>query len=743
MEDVKSVICVFTYIDRTKKSDAILKAMKEAENSIFARYLNEISIFFGKAAAALSSTGGTKLKHRLNLFTFIKELNKKEYKDHKKFSSQWKKSFPWLEEFVEFHNNTRLECIHELNELHRDIFTRAIRKAPILIDFSEIGDASLKTFDRLIELICSNDEGKFEISLDKIETDFVYLSLLGNIFRFSWEYYKRKPTDIEYLTKREKNNLDKISANQATFTMNIVAELKGSICPMEKVLTLIGEQFIPKLNESLPLLNHYETDLGALWLEGIEEMDRKPKPKARGARVEFQNSAARLINHDNIFQEENEIYSFEIDINTIPKVAPRTLENCLLPNELHNMQKMVKFDGSQEGKIFSYELAFHLKYLETSLDLISALFTKGDLGLLKMSIPAFMNSYYTVLEQAVSSRCYELQHSLIQLFKELGLETAAVEDLDKLTFWYRYPHFSLAFNVRYQHKLPKGLALIISKEDLNAFAALVSSSLDILTSQINHHVSDKQSKQALLEWKEHFRSTVEQCAQVSFSDQSEMMTTKEADQSPSIASLVDLLPKIQSLFEGFGKQVDSRSFMPTLQDLMIHAERMLSALQLLEKFPEQKYLGLHTHQILMAGQYIVEHYFCLRSILTNAEFRTHHLNDYIELFNGEKQLSNETVQFILEYLNLNKGCDYPYWTFFKKQSHGNKGMDMINRSSLLAREEEGFTPKGMGRNGIARLKEDLLMVAEGVVRFIKEILQDSSFLTTSETASQRAPGSSS
>jgi hypothetical protein len=49
-------------------------------------------------------------------------------------------------------------------------------------------------------------------------------------------------------------------------------------------------------------------------------------------------------------------------------------------------------------------------------------------------------------------------------------------------------------------------------------------------------------------------------------------------------------------------------------------------------------------------------------------------------------------------------------------------MDLINTSALLARKEEGFIPRGMAKNSLVHLKQDLAMVAESIVQFIKEIV---------------------
>jgi hypothetical protein len=102
----------------------------------------------------------------------------------------------------------------------------------------------------------------------------------------------------------------------------------------------------------------------------------------------------------------------------------------------------------------------------------------------------------------------------------------------------------------------------------------------------------------------------------------------------------------------------------SLKDLMVHIDRFILAIDLLDKFSEQKYLSLHEHNIRVCRQYMIEIAFSVISQLEKDEFHTHNFNVAWFLLDLEKFISKRKLKEMRE-LNIQKGGDYLYWENIK------------------------------------------------------------------------------
>lgn len=504
--------------------------------------------------------------------------------------------------------------------------------------------------------------------------------------------------------------------------MHAINAIKGSSA-------LLYEPFVEFLEQLMPILKDDEIDLGALWIESFEREEQEFRLLSQTKVLKKDKAAETKIKDKSIEKDEASASipcSEHILHPTVKPVQVRKLSEQLLLGNILMSDIIALQRGNNEEQIFTYDLAYHVELFNSALDgLEIATSTQKEISFVPI-LSCCLNSYYYMLEQAITPKFISnITHGLVQTFATTHGANKVWNDMDKMTIWYRYPHFSLAFNRTYQRQTPVALQLTLdTMNDKNKlfldFANLVRGSLDSLMAEVANHLHSQND--SLLHFKQQILDKIEKlCRPDIDKDEVKFAEKKISKLCQCQENLSHNLPQLNLKFKAL---IESMDVPPTAavthSDLLIHIDRFTNSLHLLNILKEQKFFHLHSHSILMAGQYLVEHCFILLSIANLTEVRSHDFKNYTELLNLEQYYSSASLNFINNYLFLKKGCDYPFWSFYSKNIEAGKGMQLLCNSFALAQAGEEFIPKGMNANSIKKYHEEMTNLIEGITSFLLE-----------------------
>lgn len=515
-------------------------------------------------------------------------------------------------------------------------------------------------------------------------------------------------------------------------SLELTKRMQSSISSIRAATSLLYGPFFNYLEQITPFLKTEEIDLGALWIQSLEREERelrllKPNPDQN-------NRLAKVIN-PTAPKEIVEIDESESLIEPLPQLPSSSPQTRKLSSELFSTKyPLIEISNhiseNDVQKIFSYDLAYHLELFTTSLDALQLVSSSVPGTLVGPLISLCLNSYYHALEQAITPRFISdhysmIDHGISQKFSSIYESNQVWNDLDKMTLWYRYPNFSLHFNRNYQMNTPVALQLTLASPNSNQelftpLASLFMKSIEALMSETATHLP--QQSESLSLFKQQVIEKMETiCHTGSDTDSTELSGLSDSKLTPQRDNFIQIRLNLNMQFQVLLDQLGEDSTAAvTYRDLQLHLDRFASSLQLLAVLKEQKFLHLHSHALLITGQYIAEHCFVLLSIANKTEMRSHDFTSYTQLLNLEHHYSSHTLKFINDYLFLKKGCDYPFWTLYRKNIKGSKGMNLLRHSFALAQEDEGFVPKGMKANALGTHHIELGNLIDGVTAFLKE-----------------------
>lgn len=529
------------------------------------------------------------------------------------------------------------------------------------------------------------------------------------------------------------DNVHLTNSIEGKYFISCVDQLDENINYWRKTVKLLipaFNSFYQSCSQVLPSISSDST----FWLDMIIQEEKQNKIEIKKNIRSHSNDQDEQINISSTDSSEEE---FETNVNIyfetnrdLPLLI--TLKNQLMPDNSFTFSEMKKIKSSQLNSIFLYDFAYHAQNCQNLLTLIHHVGTINRSKLRTTLVESFINSYYYCLEQGGSFEYSlningELQHSLVNIYSDLGLETTGVAALDKVTLWYRYPHYITSFNVNSVRVFPLGFQLILSEdetESLKRLPELIEPTLnDLIRFTKNLAPHRHIDEQRIPELKKIFISNLSISPADSKSHFKQHLEWVEFGKQIT-ASHQQCERYLKTLSQKLDIEMDQEQILErqkaAKKDLMVHFRRFNHALELIISCGDQQTISTLNHLMLMSAQYIVEHAFILHANHQNIQLRTHNLQHYIDLLNLNNFYSTPTLSFISEYLYLEKACDYPFWSSYKKPVCGVKGLKLLDMSLQVSKGSDGFLSQNMPKNSITIVKSELVGFVNNMLSFISE-----------------------
>ena len=343
---------------------------------------------------------------------------------------------------------------------------------------------------------------------------------------------------------------------------------------------------------------------------------------------------------------------------------------------------------------------------------------KREIGQVALLGSSLIDHLYDAQEQVITplylSLTGDLKHGLTSMSEQFNIECS--EDNDKGTFWVRYPHASAEYYRTFHRSIPLGLRVILTladnSEDPIIVMEQISPLIELTKSGIVfiQNVEEIQKKPRSEKYIQNLNEKIEQLT----------LSTKineEISIGKTQKKINSELENYRSQLQVLQKKLNAKAFeqnlsfkISSLQDLIVHIQRLISAIDLFEEFPEQKFLSIHEHNLRVLGQYLPEIAFSVISQLEGDEFHTHNFKVASSLLNLEEILSKEELE-MLQDLNIKKGGDYIYWEFFNKPKTSSSSLLRLSEAYELSLEArmngEGFIPSSYKPNCLKQKRENL------------------------------------
>lgn len=665
--------CCLAVPSRLPESVSRLKKLVQIESNIYIKYLQELSIYFGKCPelTALSQPeerrqGALKFVNLLKLL-----MQKKMAVQAEEFKTWCQTSFP--PGFTEFHETL-------LAQVFKESLTK-IEELGIQIGFTD----SLET------ALCKNMSSTFE-ELEKELSQTVWkesfqslpLTLIRIVMRF--EKVPEDPDKLNMAIKVIEQNILSSETPEVTQYKQVNYQYwKGvyqSIVNYQKLLEL-ASCLLHMLRASHPV---QQAQAEASAKEAGEWLVARAIDKIRQHKKYIQRSKG--------FQRPIAIDAPAHKAEEKKKTPDSPLNQGLLfLRDLLVMPNM-SFPSHLVGKadlnpalLVDLDQAFHLVYVDTFLGLMEEAVKTERHAHIPLLMERLLNHVYLAEEKAVQAKRLSINPEDKAAHGLVGLAVPNAHEMNLTTYWWRYLHSSCRFYQARKQPLPEALSFLYQLHHERGGwtpgrLEIIQKGLVFFIEQASSRVPEEAQKTA-----KHL--TREQ----------EKLSSRFSTLAEALTELKPLEPcsqpatEIRELISALSERKFSK--MPEGQDLNVHLQRLEQSILCLDDFPALEHMGIHMINILTACQYIYEHLGILMSIRQGNPTYTHNLTHYIMACKYHDFLTHQEIQ-TLSKVNLRKGSDYPHQEFYKRQRKTPDGLRWLNEAYQLTVEAKtsgsGFVP---------------------------------------------------
>jgi hypothetical protein len=416
-------------------------------------------------------------------------------------------------------------------------------------------------------------------------------------------------------------------------------------------------------------------------------------------------------------------------------------KGILPPHQIHQAGVIT------EKTIFFHDQMYHLHQAFWTLELIlkSLQEKKQEVADLSLLASKLIDHLYHAQEQGVTPFYLEaggdLRHGLVEMSQRIGL--TCTEDLDLGSWWNRYSYPSANLYTKLGKPLPAGLQVILDlndKQTINTekarkhYRSLLkfTQGASAYIRELTKH-SEQEGPQILelirkLERKTKELNTILEKSSVKGDEERESLLLEKSFELVESQNLLrELQRKVRERIQ-FELEKNSLFKTSTLEDLAMHIHRLIVAIDLMERFPEQRFLSLHEHNLRMCGQYLIEIAFSAISQIEGDEFHTHHFKAAYSLLEmGDLISQKEWAEF--KELNIQKGIDYPYWSSWKvkeKQGSIQRSLQHLSEAFHFSLEAEidgeGFIPVTHKLKTLNQKREGQVQLIKKEAFFLKKLI---------------------
>ncbi|PJD96276.1 MAG: hypothetical protein CK425_06190 [Parachlamydia sp.] len=409
----------------------------------------------------------------------------------------------------------------------------------------------------------------------------------------------------------------------------------------------------------------------------------------------------------------------------ISKTPSNRIEKC--PEKFYPAHLIHQIQTLDEAAIFALDQQYHFQHCLWTLELLQHTLKKGMMPQASLLSSTLINHLYLAQEQGITplylSKTHALHHGLVAMSHEL--EIPCERDNDMGSTWFRYPHASLDFHTFRSQTPPLGLEILLACND-----GFTESSLGHLTSLLNHSLTHLK---ALAKLQKDFdmkpiKQMQEQCKQLMELELEEYPLEPFSNLSPLQLELHSLYERLKAKLKTEQKQHPERK-VNSLKDLCVHLKRMITALEMMDQFPEQKFLSLHEHILRTCGQCLLEIAFSAISNINGEEFHSHNFKVATAILGLEDELAMIEAKKLKE-SNIEKAGDYLFWAALKSKIKGRSthpGLLHLSEAHHLSMYAEifgkGFLPAGYSQDTLVVKKKHLLNLVQAQLAFLTTLAE--------------------
>lgn len=606
----------------------------------------------------------------------------------------------------------------------------------------------LVTFLNLNEKIRANSEKDCQDNYDHSIKFFA--DLQNGLNNVAVSIYAKKDLDrqgnwISSIKQTLSENFGKDSILEGILKEHLLnlREIKSQFKAFYHYFSLMDSFSLPSIVECWIQMPHSKTqDLNYSWIFDIDNSSKAIKKKKLRAKnyltseSETNNSSEDLKLH----QSSHVITCSKPTLESPPsKINPESSfeSHFFLKDFLHQIMQIPphRFKDSCDRKICEMEQIYHLNHFNWTLEMIESSLRNGQYDHFNLLGPNLIYHLYLAQEQGVTPLYLATEgarHGLVGMSSSLGINCTSNNDNGSI--WFRYPNLSDQFYRNLSLKAPLALKTLLK------ITNLASEDLNELSNQIgNFVILCKEGVKFILEVftknNKNINSDSIKAVEDSFNNKMQSLlnltsTKKNACPFPKpnfsdkISALSLRLKTIEDQLKL--QQKHDSEINATIADLCIHLKRIVTAMDLIEVFPQQKFLSMHERNIWVAGQYIAELAGIIISQLQKNKIHTHNLQTFVNFFDLEQILSFDSLR-LLEEINLKKGSEYIYGKFSNKQGGVPLGLKFLSETyeiSLLgAIEGEGFLPASNKNFSLSNEHSRLINLVSRQVDLIESLVE--------------------
>lgn len=367
--------------------------------------------------------------------------------------------------------------------------------------------------------------------------------------------------------------------------------------------------------------------------------------------------------------------------------------------------KIVQGNRIDKAAIFSQDQAYHLNHLLWTLELLKKAIKEGKVDQIALLGTNLIDHLYHAQEQGITpvylARNGRLKHGLVGMSR--GLESECSDDNDKGSLWVRYPHASEEHYKALGYAIPLGLKIALAFADhlndpekilsqIPSLIQLTKNGLNFLQEFPHPEDSVKELRVKVDEFEQSILNGLK------MGKKGKKKHVKTSGQFEDFRlRLADIKEKLQTkLSQRLAITPDAK--VSSFKDLIVHINRLESAIEMFQIYPQQRFLSMHEHNVRVCGQYLPEICFSVISQMEGDEFHSHYFKAARSILGLEALLSKKALIELKE-LNIGKGGDYIYWKHFRHHQLSKSvhpGLKNLSEAYELAIEGsvlgEGFTP---------------------------------------------------
>ncbi|OJU80082.1 MAG: hypothetical protein BGO10_01100 [Chlamydia sp. 32-24] len=452
---------------------------------------------------------------------------------------------------------------------------------------------------------------------------------------------QKRLNDDLYNSVRDRilNMIDEYDANSkadAQFTNDFLLNLRNTCLKVEYDYSFHIARIIPLLNfakKNISLPIEACKPVNYSW---IEEIDKQIPTVIKNKKI------------------ESYIVPKEVISESVDDIPVESSEHLSIINESENHFSVDYFttyvSALEVKKQISYNQCLlldeqlHARHLSWFLDLVIRLDDREKSTIFINS--HLINHTFHILEQFLTRHVDNpyLDHSLLKLTQK---NIPILKEIEKGTFFIRYPHTCLAYS---QDATPLGLKLLTTDLSIEKTLTLI---LTLIKLRIDWSTTSKEE-----DFKNYYHQICNKIESL-LDHKTVPVNSKKGAADKNTETIIQITENIKNIFSPTIEKLTDNDIIRSIYDLFFHLENLKQGVSLFSKFKDQKYWSIFLRSFSYSSQYICEHLGRIHSHISQSFIRTHNLESYSKILSWDKFLNKNELKVIAD-INFFKSIEYFY-----------------------------------------------------------------------------------